>query len=93
MHKNDSFALLLKETQCPGGGIGRRAGLKHLWVHPRTGSTPVLGTKKKKAAERLLFYFKNNFLLLTFSAIIAVIIIKMNFNLHHHHHLLFAQAR
>ena len=42
---NDNFASRSERNTCPGGGIGRRAGLKHLWVHPRTGSTPVLGTK------------------------------------------------
>ena len=30
----------------PGGGIGRRAGLKHQWGNTRAGSTPALGTKK-----------------------------------------------
>jgi hypothetical protein len=29
---------------CPDGGIGRRAGLKHLWSQGRAGSTPALGT-------------------------------------------------
>ncbi len=28
----------------PDGGIGRRAGLKHLWPQDRAGSTPALGT-------------------------------------------------
>ncbi len=31
---------------CPDGGIGRRAGLKHQWIHFHAGSTPALGTKK-----------------------------------------------
>ena len=30
----------------PDGGIGRRAGLKHQWIHFHAGSTPALGTKK-----------------------------------------------
>jgi hypothetical protein len=30
----------------PDGGIGRRAGLKHLWSKGRAGSTPALGTGK-----------------------------------------------
>ena len=30
---------------CPGGGIGRHAGLKILWPYSCTGSTPVPGTK------------------------------------------------
>ena len=31
-------------TGCPDGGIGRRAGLKHQWIHFHAGSTPALGT-------------------------------------------------
>jgi hypothetical protein len=30
----------------PGGGIGRRSGLKIRRLHGRTGSSPVLGTKR-----------------------------------------------
>ena len=30
---------------CPGGGIGRRAGLKHQWGNAHAGSIPALGTK------------------------------------------------
>ena len=30
--------------RCPDGGIGRRAGLKHQWIHFHPGSTPGLGT-------------------------------------------------
>ena len=29
---------------CPDGGIGRRAGLKHQWIHFHAGSIPALGT-------------------------------------------------
>ncbi len=29
----------------PDGGIGRRAGLKHQWIHFHAGSTPAPGTK------------------------------------------------
>ena len=32
--------------KCPDGGIGRRAGLKHQWIHFHPGSTPGLGTEK-----------------------------------------------
>ena len=28
----------------PDGGIGRRAGLKHQWIHFHPGSIPGLGT-------------------------------------------------
>ena len=40
--------LTLKPTRTlyrPGGGIGRRVGLKHQCLHGRAGSTPALGTK------------------------------------------------
>ena len=30
----------------PDGGIGRRAGLKHQWIHFHAGSIPALGTSK-----------------------------------------------
>ena len=30
--------------QCPGGGIGRRAGFRCQWLHGREGSSPFLGT-------------------------------------------------
>ena len=38
--------------KCPDGGIGRRAGLKHQWIHFHPGSTPGLGTKTKKIVSR-----------------------------------------
>ena len=34
-------------TECPDGGIGRRAGLKHQWIHFHAGSTPALGTLQR----------------------------------------------
>ena len=34
--------------ECPDGGIGRRAGLKHQWIHLHPGSTPGLGTRRKE---------------------------------------------
>jgi hypothetical protein len=36
-----TFAL----SNRPDGGIGRRAGLKHQWIHFHAGSIPALGTK------------------------------------------------
>ena len=33
-------------NKCPDGGIGRRAGLKHQWIHFHAGSIPALGTEK-----------------------------------------------
>ena len=40
------FAPQLRNQACPDGGIGRRAGLKHQWIHFHPGSTPGLGTNK-----------------------------------------------
>ena len=31
---------------CPGGGIGRRVGLKNQWGYTRAGSIPAPGTRK-----------------------------------------------
>ena len=48
MGKMPTFATHLRNgqmTECPDGGIGRRAGLKHQWIHFHPGSTPGLGTK------------------------------------------------
>lgn len=41
------FAPQLRNQACPDGGIGRRAGLKHQWIHFHPGSTPGLGTERK----------------------------------------------
>ena len=41
------FAPQLRNQACPDGGIGRRAGLKHQWIHFHPGSTPGLGTRIK----------------------------------------------
>lgn len=45
--KSSTFAPDLQFTQCPDGGIGRRAGLKHQWIHFHAGSTPAPGTKRQ----------------------------------------------
>ena len=34
----------LTQSKCPDGGIGRRVGLKHQWIHFHPGSIPGLGT-------------------------------------------------
>jgi hypothetical protein len=41
----------------PDGGIGRRAGLKHLWSQGRAGSTPALGTGKALLRNQEGFVF------------------------------------
>ena len=43
-------------ANCPDGGIGRRAGLKHQWIHFHPGSTPGLGTTIKKGNLRIPFF-------------------------------------
>ena len=49
--KSRTFASAIEKqtsnSKCPDGGIGRRAGLKHQWIHFHPGSTPGLGTKKE----------------------------------------------
>src|SRR5690606_15282538 len=71
-HLCKSFFSLLLQSQCiwhlrsPGGGIGRRAGLKHLWPQGRAGSTPVLVNNRifdEFSSEVLVFYFGNVLLL------------------------------
>lgn len=37
----------LTQSKCPDGGIGRRVGLKHQWIHFHPGSIPGLGTRKR----------------------------------------------
>ena len=60
MKKSSTFATAKeKQTlfqQCPDGGIGRRAGLKHQWIHFHPGSTPGLGTETEKV-EKLSPFF------------------------------------
>ena len=46
LEKSRIFAPHLRNQTCPDGGIGRRAGLKHQWIHFHPGSTPGLGTNK-----------------------------------------------
>ena len=41
-----------RTSKCPDGGIGRRAGLKHQWIHFHPGSTPGLGTKEERISRR-----------------------------------------
>ena len=41
----------------PDGGIGRRAGLKHQWIHFHPGSTPGLGTEAEKVEILSPFFF------------------------------------
>ena len=48
-----------KSSMRPDGGIGRRAGLKHQWIHFHPGSTPGLGTEAEKVEILSPFFFSN----------------------------------
>ena len=54
--KSRTFASAIEKqtsnSKCPDGGIGRRAGLKHQWIHFHPGSTPGLGTEEKEKMFR-----------------------------------------
>ena len=41
------FLQSQNKSICPDGGIGRRVGLKHQWIHFFAGSIPALGTLRK----------------------------------------------
>ena len=44
----------------PDGGIGRRAGLKHQWIHFHPGSTPGLGTEAEKVEKLSPLFFSTS---------------------------------
>ena len=46
-----------KSSTRPDGGIGRRAGLKHQWIHFHPGSTPGLGTEAEKVGKLSPLFF------------------------------------
>lgn len=47
----------LTQSKCPDGGIGRRVGLKHQWIHFHPGSIPGLGTELRILTTRVLSFF------------------------------------
>ena len=59
--KSRTFASAIEKqtsnSKCPDGGIGRRAGLKHQWIHFHPGSTPGLGTEAEKVEKLSPFFF------------------------------------
>lgn len=57
LEKSRIFAPQLRNQACPDGGIGRRAGLKHQWIHFHPGSTPGLGTEAEKVEKLSPFFF------------------------------------
>src|SRR6201996_9741832 len=44
LNLTSAHAILTNRPQCPGGGIGRRAGFRCQWLNGREGSSPFLGT-------------------------------------------------
>ena len=52
-----SLHAIEKSSMRPDGGIGRRAGLKHQWIHFHPGSTPGLGTEAEKVEILSPFFF------------------------------------
>ena len=46
-----------RKYKCLDGGIGRRAGLKHQWIHFHPGSTPGLGTEAEKVEKLSPLFF------------------------------------
>jgi hypothetical protein len=48
---------LVFNRKCPDGGIGRRAGLKHQYLHGYLGSTPSSGTASTKGQCNALAFF------------------------------------
>ena len=58
--KSRTFASAIEKqtsnSKCPDGGIGRRAGLKHQWIHFHPGSTPGLGTEEGEGFKTFSFF-------------------------------------
>src|ERR1700749_3842805 len=51
-----AHTILSNRPQCPGGGIGRRAGFRCQWLNGREGSSPFLGTTPLSGRSRNLLY-------------------------------------
>ena len=64
-----------KSSMRPDGGIGRRAGLKHQWIHFHPGSTPGLGTEAEKVEilSPLFFFTPRNSLVIPKFALIFIV--------------------
>jgi hypothetical protein len=64
-----------KSSMRPDGGIGRRAGLKHQWIHFHPGSTPGLGTEAEKVEilSPLFFSTPRNSLVIPKFALIFIV--------------------
>ena len=55
VHIRGIIICFVKKPRCPSGGIGRRKGLKILRGQPRTGSSPVSGSKSLLLEHQGLF--------------------------------------
>ena len=79
-----------KSSMRPDGGIGRRAGLKHQWIHFHPGSTPGLGTEAEKVEilSPLFFSTPRNSLVIP-GLSLKTWGIALKFLFLHHEHILF----
>jgi hypothetical protein len=50
---------LLRKRKCPGGEIGRRADLKHQWIHIPIGSPPFLVLSR--SSSKFSFFVAPNY--------------------------------
>src|SRR6201996_5233057 len=55
LNVTSAHAILTNRPQCPGGGIGRRAGFRCQWLNGREGSSPFLGTTPFSERLKSLF--------------------------------------
>ena len=89
-----------KSSMRPDGGIGRRAGLKHQWIHFHPGSTPGLGTEAEKVEILSPLFFstpRNSLVIPKFALIFIVRVglslkpwgIALKFLFLHHENILF----
>ena len=81
-----------KSSMRPDGGIGRRAGLKHQWIHFHPGSTPGLGTEAEKVEKLSPFFFstpRNSLIIPKFGLSLKPWGIALKFLFLHHENILF----
>ena len=81
-----------KSSTRPDGGIGRRAGLKHQWIHFHPGSTPGLGTEAEKVEILSPFFFstpRNSLVIPKLGRSLKTWGIALKFLFLHHENILF----
>ena len=73
--KSCTFASAIEKqtsnSKCPDGGIGRRAGLKHQWIHFHPGSTPGLGTEEGEGFKAFSFFCVACFSVIALSLLVS----------------------